>query len=173
MKSKQMNQHYKIITSPVGILTLVTDNKSLTQISWENPGSVPVQRDPAYEDENHPLLLQAAEELNEYFAGKRQSFSIDVDPEGTEFQKKVWKALLTIPFGKTKTYGEVAAAIGNPDAVRAVGGAANKNPVPVIIPCHRVIGADGKLVGFGGGLERKEYLLEIEGKKRIPTLWDL
>jgi methylated-DNA-[protein]-cysteine S-methyltransferase len=168
-----MNHPYKIITSPVGILTLVTDNKSLTQIGWENSGSVPVQRDPAYEDENHPLLLQAAEELNEYFAGKRQSFSIDVDPEGTEFQKKVWKALLTIPFGKTKTYGEVAAAIGNPDAVRAVGGAANKNPVPVIIPCHRVIGADGKLVGFGGGLNRKEYLLEIEGKKRIPTLWDL
>ena len=168
-----MNHHYKIITSPVGILTLVTDNKSLTQLSWENPGKVTVQRDPAYEDENHPLLLQAAEELNEYFAGKRQSFSIDVDPEGTEFQKKVWKALLTIPFGKTKTYGEIAALIGNPDAVRAVGGAANKNPVPVIIPCHRVIGADGKLVGFGGGLERKEYLLEIEGKKRIPTLWDL
>lgn len=168
-----MNHPYKIITSPVGILTLVTDNKSLTQIGWENPGSVPVERDPAYEDENHPLLLQAAEELNEYFAGKRQSFSIDVNPEGTEFQKKVWKALLTIPFGKTKTYGEIAALIGNPDAVRAVGGAANKNPVPVIIPCHRVIGADGKLVGFGGGLQRKEYLLEVEGKKRIPTLWDL
>jgi methylated-DNA-[protein]-cysteine S-methyltransferase len=173
MKNKQMNHPYKIITSPVGILTLVTDNKSLTQLSWENPGSVPAQRDPACEDENHPLLLQAAAELKEYFAGKRQAFTIDVDPEGTEFQKKVWKALLTIPFGKTKTYGEVAVLIENPDAVRAVGGAANKNPVPVIIPCHRVIGADGKLVGFGGGLKRKEYLLEIEGKKRIPTLWDL
>ena len=168
-----MNHPYKIITSPVGILTLVTDNKSLVQIDWENPGSVAIKRNPENEDENHPVLLQAAEELNEYFAGKRQSFTIDVDPEGTEFQKKVWKALLTIPFGKTKTYGEVAALIGNRDAVRAVGGAANKNPVPVIIPCHRVIGADGKLVGFGGGLERKEFLLEIEGKKRIPTLWDL
>ena len=168
-----MDHPYKIITSPVGILTLVTDNKSLVQIDWENPGSAAVKRNPENEDKNHPVLLQAAEELNEYFAGKRQSFTIDVDPEGTEFQKKVWKALLTIPFGKTKTYGEVAALIGNRDAVRAVGGAANKNPVPVIIPCHRVIGADGKLVGFGGGLERKEFLLEIEGKKRIPTLWDL
>lgn len=168
-----MNHPYKIITSPIGILTLVTDNKSLVQIDWENPGSAAVKRNPENEDKNHPVLLQAAEELNEYFAGKRQSFTIDVDPEGTEFQKKVWKALLTIPFGKTKTYGEVAALIGNRDAVRAVGGAANKNPVPVIIPCHRVIGADGKLVGFGGGLERKEFLLEIEGKKRIPTLWDL
>ena len=168
-----MNQYHKTIASPIGILTLVTDDKSLTQISWENPGIIPVQRDPAFENENHPLLLQAAEELNEYFAGRRQVFSIDVNPAGTEFQKKIWKALLTIPFGKTKTYGEIAALIGNPDAVRAAGGAANKNPVPVIIPCHQVIGADGKLVGFGGGLERKAYLLHLEGKKKTLTLWDL
>jgi len=168
-----MNHYYKIIKSPVGILTLVTDNKSLTQIGWENPGAAFVPVADAKEDKNHPVLLQAAEELDEYFAGKRKTFTVNVDPEGTEFQKKVWKALLTIPFGKTKTYGDVAALIENPDAVRAVGGAANRNPIPVIIPCHRVIGADGKLVGFGGGLERKEYLLEIEGKKKIPTLWDL
>lgn len=168
-----MNHQYKIIASPVGTLTLVTDGKSLTEICWENVGSLPVKKDPAQEDENHPVLLQAAKELDEYFAGKRKSFTVNVDPEGTEFQKKVWKALLTIPFGKTKTYGDVAALIENPDAVRAVGGAANRNPIPVIIPCHRVIGADGKLVGFGGGLERKEILLEIEGKKKVPTLWDL
>lgn len=164
---------YKIIASPVGPLTLVTDNKSIIQIGWENAGYVNVQTDAAGKDESHPLLLQAEEELNEYFAGKRKVFTISLHPEGTEFQQKVWKALLDIPFGKTKTYGNIASIIGNPDAVRAVGGAANRNPIPVIIPCHRVIGADGKLVGFAGGLERKEILLEIEGKKKIPTLWDL
>lgn len=111
------------------------------------------------------LLQRAGIQLMEYFQGKRKEFSLPLAPRGTEFQKKVWKALCTIPYGQTRSYGGVAAQIGNPRACRAVGRANNKNPIMIFIPCHRVIGADGSLTGFGGGLEAKKYMLDLEKEK--------
>lgn len=108
------------------------------------------------------LLKRAGNQLMEYFQGKRTEFTLPLAPRGTEFQKKVWKALCTIPYGQTRSYGQIAAQVGNPKACRAVGGANNKNPIWILIPCHRVIGANGSLVGFGGGLYAKEYMLKLE-----------
>ncbi|MBD7909916.1 methylated-DNA--[protein]-cysteine S-methyltransferase [Clostridium cibarium] len=108
------------------------------------------------------LLKKAVKELNEYFEGKRSSFDLPLEPGGTEFQKKVWEALIEIPCGETRSYGEIAKVIGNEKAARAVGMANNKNPIMIIIPCHRVIGANGSLVGYAGGLNIKEKLLELE-----------
>ncbi len=103
---------------------------------------------------------------DEYFAGGRKDFDLPLCPRGTEFQKKVWSALREIPYGETRAYGEIAAAVGNPKAARAVGMANNRNPISVIVPCHRVIGSDGKLVGYGGGLDIKEFLLDLEREHR-------
>lgn len=108
------------------------------------------------------LLKKAISELNEYLEGKRSSFDLPLDPKGTEFQKKVWNALKEIPYGETRSYGEIAKTIGNEKASRAVGMANNKNPIAIIVPCHRVIGANGKLVGYAGGLDIKEKLLQLE-----------
>jgi len=108
----------------------------------------------------------AALQLTEYFAGKRKSFDLPLEAEGTEFRKRVWAALTEIPYGETRSYKDIAEAIGKPRACRAVGGANNKNPISIIIPCHRVIGADGSLVGYGGGLEKKVMLLGLERKHR-------
>ncbi len=110
------------------------------------------------------LLAEAAKQLNEYLTGERTSFDLTLIPEGTEFQKKVWNILKTIPYGETWSYKQVAEAAGNPKACRAVGMANNKNPIAIFIPCHRVIGTNGKLVGYAGGLDRKEQLLQIEKK---------
>jgi len=107
-------------------------------------------------------LLETQKQLTEYFAGKRQQFDVPLDFEGTEFQKKVWQALLSIPFGETRSYRDIAEQIGNVKAVRAVGAANGKNPISIIAPCHRVIGMNGKLVGFAGGLGNKDILLKIE-----------
>jgi len=109
-----------------------------------------------------PLIKNAVKQLNEYFEGKRKMFNLPIAAQGTEFQLKVWEALKTIPYGETRSYGDIAVSINNPKAVRAVGMANNRNPVVIIIPCHRVIGADGSLMGFGGGLELKRKLLELE-----------
>lgn len=111
------------------------------------------------------LLKETIKQLEEYFEGKRDFFDLPLEPNGTEFQKKVWKALIEIPYGETRSYGEIAKVIGNEKAARAVGMANNKNPIPIIIPCHRVIGANGKLVGYAGGLDIKEKLLELENKR--------
>ncbi|MFT8352621.1 methylated-DNA--[protein]-cysteine S-methyltransferase [Clostridium saccharoperbutylacetonicum] len=113
------------------------------------------------------LLIEIVKQLDEYFDGTRKVFDLPIEPEGTEFQKKVWKALIEIPYGETKSYGEIAKIIGNDKAARAVGMANNKNPIAIIIPCHRVIGANGKLVGYAGGLELKEKLLELEKRSII------
>ena len=109
-----------------------------------------------------PLIRECFNQLKEYFQGTRKEFTIPIEAEGSEFQKKVWKALLDIPYGQTRTYKEIAIAIGNEKACRAVGMANNRNPISIIIPCHRVMGANGKLVGYGGGLDIKEKLLNIE-----------
>ena len=110
-----------------------------------------------------PLLLEAKRQLEEYFAGLRAAFSLPLAPEGTDFQKAVWRELENIPYGETRTYGQIARALGNPKASRAVGMANHKNPVAIMIPCHRVIGADGSLTGYAGGLDIKETLLRLEG----------
>ena len=117
---------------------------------------------PRTEDTSNPILLETEKQLNEYFAGKRRSFSVTLDYVGTPFQQKVWKSMLAIPFGETRSYGQLAEEIGNPKAVRAVGAANGKNPISIIGPCHRVIGASGKLTGFAGGLKAKAYLLSLE-----------
>lgn len=109
-----------------------------------------------------PLLLKVRSQLNEYFRGARQSFDLPLNPEGTQFQQRVWRALCSIGYGKTATYGDIARAVGNPKGARAVGGAAGKNPIMIIIPCHRVIGAQGRLTGFAFGVEMKEKLLKLE-----------
>lgn len=110
-----------------------------------------------------PLLKKAVKQLDEYFAGKRKKFDLPLSMKGTEFQQKVWEALRAIPYGETRSYGDIAKAIGKPKAARAVGMANNRNPVSIIVPCHRVIGANGSLVGYGGGLKAKEFLLKLEG----------
>jgi methylated-DNA-[protein]-cysteine S-methyltransferase len=111
------------------------------------------------------LLVDAVAQLRDYFSGRRKSFELPLDPQGTEFQQKVWKALMDIPYGETRNYREIATAVGSPRAMRAVGAANGRNPLPIIVPCHRVIGADGKLVGYAGGLTVKKLLLELEVKQ--------
>jgi methylated-DNA-[protein]-cysteine S-methyltransferase len=162
-----MTYFYKAVKSPVGELKLVASDKGLAAILWENDNPRRVRLAPVAEDKNHPVLLEAERQLKDYFSGKRKSFSLRLDFKGTEFQKKVWAALLTIPFGETRSYGQIAKQIKNPKAVRAVGAANGKNPISIIAPCHRVIGATGKLTGFAGGLEVKACLLALEGNEGI------
>jgi methylated-DNA-[protein]-cysteine S-methyltransferase len=135
----------------------------LAAILWENDNPRRVPLGPLAEDKKHLILQEAEKQLNEYFAGKRNRFSVPLDPHGTDFQKQVWQALLTIPFGETRSYGQIARQIGNAKSVRAVGAANGRNPISIIVPCHRVIGASGHLTGFAGGLEVKEQLLLLEG----------
>ncbi len=158
-----MTLFYKTMESPVGRLVLIADRNHLLAVRWENKQ---YDRDigSAQEDVRHPVLLEAEKQLNEYFAGARKSFRLPL-PEplaGTEFQNRVWKTLRDIPYGETISYEELARRIGKPSACRAVGGANGRNAIPIVIPCHRVIGKSGTLTGFGGGLDRKETLLNLE-----------
>lgn len=154
---------YKVMPSPVGDLTLVARGAALAAILWQDDQPTRVRLGTLREDGAHPVLLQTQRQLEEYFAGTRRQFDVPLDFAGTDFQKEVWQALLTIPFGQTRSYGEIARQIGRPAAVRAVGAANGKNPVSIIAPCHRVIGATGALTGFAGGLEAKQTLLALEG----------
>jgi methylated-DNA-[protein]-cysteine S-methyltransferase len=153
---------FKTIESPVGKLKLVASDTGLAAILWENDPPSRVRLGNLTEDRNHPVLLEAEQQLSDYFAGRRTSFDLRLDFAGTEFQRKVWRALLEIPFGETRTYGQIARQLGNPNAIRAVGAANGRNPISIVAPCHRVIGADGGLTGFAGGLKVKEYLLGME-----------
>jgi methylated-DNA-[protein]-cysteine S-methyltransferase len=158
-----MSLAYKIIESPVGKLKLVASDKGLVAILWDNDR--PHRGVPPNEliaNEQHFVLVETERQLCEYFAGKRKTFNVSLDMRGTRFQKVVWEALLAIPFGETRSYGQIANQLGNPRATRAVGAANGKNPVSIIVPCHRVIGSSGKLTGFGGGLETKARLLNLE-----------
>jgi methylated-DNA-[protein]-cysteine S-methyltransferase len=119
-------------------------------------------------NDQNPLLTEAARQLQAYFAGQLREFSLPLDLQGTDFQKRVWGQVAAIPYGETRSYGQIATAIGSPRAVRAVGAANGANPVPIVVPCHRVIGANGKLVGYGGGLALKKRLLELEGARALP-----
>jgi len=154
--------YFKSMKSPVGELKLVANETSLTAILWEQdkPNRVPL--DVLHEGINHPVLLEATRQLQEYFAGKLKKFTVPLSFVGTVFQQKVWQALTTIPFGETRSYGQIAKQIGHDKAVRAVGAANGKNPISIIVPCHRVIGANGTLTGFAGGLDVKAFLLENE-----------
>ncbi|MDF3161563.1 methylated-DNA--[protein]-cysteine S-methyltransferase [Pseudomonas proteolytica] len=162
---------YKLMPSPVGQLTLVARNGKLAAILWETERANRVRLGELVAVDDSPALLQAERQLNEYFAGTRDRFDLELDFEGTEFQKKVWAALLTIPFGETRSYSQIATQIGSPKAVRAVGAANGRNPISIVAPCHRVIGASGRLTGFAGGLEAKQYLLTLEDGEPTRSLF--
>lgn len=154
---------YRYVDSPVGRLKLIAKGPALAAILWENERADRVCLGAMSEDQGSAILDQTEQQLGEYFAGQRHRFDLALDFHGTEFQKKVWAALLTIPFGETRSYLEIATQIGNPAAVRAVGAANGKNPISIIAPCHRVIGRSGELTGFAGGLATKQLLLTLEG----------
>lgn len=166
--------HYVSVDSPVGPLVLCASPQGLCHIEFGPPEEA-IPRISAWAekhygvrleqdaDARHSALREAAAQLAEYFAGKRRRFEVPLDLRGTPFQRKVWRALADIPYGEIRSYKQIAAAVDSPKAVRAVGGANNRNPVPFIIPCHRVIGTDGALVGYGGGLHIKRFLLQLEG----------
>lgn len=148
----------KTIQSPLGSLTLVEEDGALVQLSFD--GYTVLES----EEVDSPLLREAERQLASYFAGQLQVFSLPLCTRGTPFQEKVWCALQKIPYGETRTYGELAAMIGQPTVARAVGGANHRNPLAIIIPCHRVVAAHGGLGGYGGGLDKKQWLLALEEK---------
>ncbi|MEQ1105095.1 methylated-DNA--[protein]-cysteine S-methyltransferase [Acinetobacter ursingii] len=157
-----MQLSYCYMASPVGQLKLVANEQALVAILWDNENPKRVHLAELIEDVSHPILLNTQQQLIEYFSGQRKVFDIPLDFEGTDFQKQVWSALLTIPYGETRSYKQIAQQLGHEKAVRAVGAANGKNPISIIAPCHRVIGAGGALVGFAGGLDKKEVLLRLE-----------
>ena len=158
-----MSYFTKTMKSPVGELTLVASDQGLAAILWENDDPKRVRLEPREARADHPVLVEAERQLGEYFAGKRDRFTLPLHFNGTEFQRKVWHALTTIPFGETRSYAQIAVQVGSPQAVRAVGAANGRNPISIVAPCHRVIGTNGKLTGFAGGLEAKAFLLRLEG----------
>jgi methylated-DNA-[protein]-cysteine S-methyltransferase len=160
---------YRTIESPIGYLTLAGSGSALTNLRMVDqtyePDRADWSPDPrAFDD--------AVEQLSAYFAGELTAFDIRLELHGTEFQRRVWKALLTIPYGETRSYGEIADQIGAPRSARAVGSANGHNPIAIVVPCHRVIGANGSLTGFGGGLDRKRTLLDLEKPRANLTLFD-
>lgn len=152
--------HYATTDSPIGELLLLGDEQSLHALKMNGNGEHEKRREGLTRDQE--MFADAISQLDEYFAGDRPDFDIELRPQGTEFQMMVWAALREIPFGETRSYGEIAAAVGRPKAARAVGGANNKNPIAVVVPCHRVIGSGGAMVGYAGGLDRKTLLLDHE-----------
>ncbi|GAB4195499.1 MAG: methylated-DNA--[protein]-cysteine S-methyltransferase [Wenzhouxiangellaceae bacterium] len=158
--------YYDVIESPVGDLLLVSNGQALTQVAF-------IDDAPEIEENwNHApeILREAVDQLQSYFSGQQQRFDLPLAPQGTEFQQQVWQALQEIPFGATQSYSELANRVGRPQASRAVGAANGRNPIAIIIPCHRVIGANGTLTGYAGGLQRKEYLLQHENPQQQSLL---
>lgn len=151
----------KVIDSPVGKIEIIEENEKITELNIYN------EKKNNIIEKDTKLLLETQKQLKEYFEGKRTKFEIPLNPKGTEFMKKVWKELLKIPYGEVRTYKEIAEKVGNSKASRAVGMANNKNPIPIIIPCHRVIGSNNKLVGYALGLDMKKYLLDLESNSVI------
>jgi methylated-DNA-[protein]-cysteine S-methyltransferase len=163
--------HYRTIDSPIGLLTLAGRGTVLTNLRMVDQTYEPSRADWTLDG---TAFADAVEQLGAYFAGELSDFDVELDMRGTEFQRRVWQALLTIPYGETRSYGEIAEQVGAPGAARAVGLANGRNPIAIIVPCHRVIGASGSLTGYGGGLDRKKTLLGLE-KSRSPanlTLFD-
>jgi methylated-DNA-[protein]-cysteine S-methyltransferase len=152
------------VDSPVGKLKLVASADALVAVLWEGERPNRIRLESMDFDAQHPLLNEVERQLAEYFAGTRTAFDLPLAPRGSAFQKKVWQALRKIPFGETRSYLELARAVGSAKAVRAVGAANGKNPLSIVVPCHRVLGAEGSLTGFAGGLEAKAKLLALEGR---------
>ena len=160
-----MSEAVRYYESPMGWIRLTANNEALTTLYFRSP-------EPGVaSDEAHPILAKTVEQLSEWFAGTRKDFELPLAPEGTDFQQRVWHALLEIPFGKTWSYLDLALRMGDRNATRAVGSANGKNPISLIIPCHRVIGSNGKLTGYGGGIERKKWLLDFEHEQYQPALF--
>jgi len=159
-KNRQLGLSRAVINSPLGFVEITTTDKAVREVHMggQGSGTTPQAGVP-------PILGECCRQLEEYFSGKRRRFDLALDLQGTEFEKKVWRQLLRIPYGQTASYQETAQAIGRPKAVRAVGAANGKNLVAIIVPCHRVIGRDGRLVGYGGGLWRKKWLLDHESRR--------
>ncbi|MCH2353985.1 MAG: methylated-DNA--[protein]-cysteine S-methyltransferase [Pseudomonadales bacterium] len=158
--------YYTYATSPIGQLLLAGSADALQVIGFPH-GDKARRADIGWERYDEPFK-KTARQLNEYFAGERREFELELAPEGTKFQVEVLEALRGIPYGETRTYRDIAVAVGRPKAVRAVGNANGRNPLPIVIPCHRVIGSDGSLTGFGGGIEVKRYLLDLEQQHCVP-----
>lgn len=156
---------YKHMDSPVGRLKLVADESSLVAVLWPNDRPTRIKLSDMHEELHHPVLREAERQLTEYFEGTRTIFDLPLRFRGTAFQQRVWQQLLCIPYGRTRSYGHLALEIGNGSAARAVGHANSKNPLSIVVPCHRVIGASGKLTGFAGGMETKARLLKLEGAR--------
>jgi len=154
---------YTLCDSPVGMLTLVADDRHLTAIRFARRNGNPDIETGWQRDDDLPVLAKTRAQLGEYFAGRRTHFDVPLKPHGTAFQQAVWQALMKVAFSKTSTYGALASAVGKPAAARAVGAAMGANPIPIIVPCHRIVGKDGSLTGFGGGIDRKTKLLQLEG----------
>jgi methylated-DNA-[protein]-cysteine S-methyltransferase len=155
---------YCVMETPLGPLLLAGDREAIRSIRFPKHGKAE-QPEPEWQEASEGALPEAVKQLREYFAGRRTEFDLRLAPEGTAFQLTVWRQLQNIPYGETISYGELARRVGNPNASRAVGAANGKNPIPIVIPCHRVIGASGKLTGFGGGLPMKEALLTLESPR--------
>ena len=166
MNSSNSTPHFTTtLDSPVGALSLAATDHALVALVWRRESHAGAF-ERAVESPSHPLLRETARQLREYFAGSRRTFDVPLEFRGTEFQRRAWSALLEIPYGETRTYRQMAEQIGNPAAVRAVGAANGRNPISIIAPCHRVIGMNGDLTGFGGGLDAKARLLSLEAPQR-------
>ncbi len=155
---------YCRVNSPVAALVLAASDRGLLLLEFDR-GTFPPKKPKATWTESQTALRQYVRELEEYFAGDRREFSFPLDLRGTEFQLKCWRALLQIPYGETRTYADMARAVGRPQGFRAVGLANNRNPIAVVVPCHRVIASDGTLCGYGGGLDVKQKLLDLEARR--------
>ena len=156
-------RRHTIIDSPVGPLTAVAEDDALIALYFERHGRAPAVTEHGERADEDPLLIRARTQLGEYFGGERRSFDLPTDPPGDGFQQRVWAQLREIPYGETRSYGELAAALGDRNLARRVGQSVGRNPVSIVIPCHRVLGAGGALTGYAGGLPRKQALLELEG----------
>jgi methylated-DNA-[protein]-cysteine S-methyltransferase len=160
-----MTRYYTELDSPIGPVTIVSNGAAITAVSMRPAAVVTAGAGDWIRDDER--LADARTQLEQYFAGGRRTFSLDLAPDGTPFQQQVWAALRDIPFGETRSYGELAATLGRPGSARAVGAANRSNPIGIVVPCHRVIGADGTLTGYAGGMERKEFLLRHEGARYV------
>ncbi len=158
-----MTTYYQLHDSPTGELLLLSNGCALTALHMTAGKYVPAMNDDWVRDERLSVLIQTKRELDAYFLGKLRTFTMPLAPLGTDFQKRAWIALTKIPYGETRSYGQQAQIVGQPSAVRAIGAANGKNPIGIIVPCHRVIGANGSLTGYAGGLHNKEFLLKLEG----------
>lgn len=162
--TKETATYVGYLSSPVGWLEIKADTKGITQVYFQEEKNLP--------ENPNKHVEKAIKEFNEYFAGKREKFTVKLNPTGTDFQKKVWDELLKIPFGRTTSYFDLSNKLGDVKAIRAVGTANGKNPIAIIVPCHRVVGRDGSLTGYAGGLERKKWLINFEQQFEQKTLFD-